>query len=241
MSLKSLLKEYDQYLDPYQDVACLPLMTKEQAIETDMLLGSPRSLMPFWCLYRRLKLNISSEDYKLTRQWLRESNYLVRLHHYRSKETNSLYMPRRLIGLFLPSCNIYCLNNPTYRMNETKPFIRLPKGILALGVFGTLVTRVPCGFFIYLSMGCSRVYTQQKVRESNLSLLEYGVVTRKEIINGMNRDKHEKLTRKTNFGLSTFIPKSTTHLNIRGYLPDLCFINEGVYGSSIYNNVYSMP
>ena len=132
---------------------------------------------------------------------------------------------KRLVTLKIRYSIVYCFNRPYYQRNILRRVTNLPSSILNLEATGSLVYRIPIGFFKLLAISSTRVKTQQKTKESIIKLDQCHVFTR----GGNDRN----IIKKRIF----FIPKSINELVIFTYVT-VSLIRLAIKDDFIYNNIY---
>ena len=108
--------------------------------------------------------------------------------------TESFIAPKRLVYLDLRLSDIYCINSTWYRFNNTKPMTKIYKSILTINITSTNVHRPPNGSFICIRIG------------------SYSIGQGKQIESNIETTNHR--APRLRF---TYVPKSTTELNIYGF------------------------
>ena len=228
MSAKSILRVQGVYkIETKYDFSML--LDNQEAIEFIRLVGSPYLITPFSGLSKGLRVNVSFHEDKIERLCMAPCKYLFRVFTKRTPSI-SFVVPKRVVKLFLPGSRVYCFNYYAHLANNRKGFIRLPIKLLQLNVVGTNISRVPCSLVIHLDVSLTCAFKQQKTRES--------IITLSQAVPRKNLKTPGLLNRRSNLQLSPFIPKSTMSLCMEGFPGNYFFIHRGVFGTSIYNNIY---
>ena len=133
---------------------------------------------------------------------------------------------KRLITLKIRYSTMYCFNKPYYQRNTLRRVTNLPSSILNLEITGTLVHRVPIGFFKLLAINSTQVKTQQKIRESIIRLDEWDVFT--------NWGNDRSIIKRR----FSFIPKSINELVMCFYVSSTKLLELDVKNGFIHNSIY---
>ena len=153
------------------------------------------------------------------------SNYVTVIDLVGVRSTSSRNC-KRLVTLKVLYSNINCLNRPYYHGNTLRRVTSLPRSILNLEITGTLVNRVPIGFFKLLAMSATNVITQQKTRESVIRVDQWGVINRQRNNGSVNKKR------------LPFMPKSTNELVLCFHVSSTKLLELGVRNDFIHNGVY---